>query len=596
MLTTAASPLPDRPSLDFLKDQAKRLLKKIRGGDAEAISLLHTHHPAFKGGRPEHRPPLSSQLSLASKAPALHDAQLVLARIHGFASWNRLKDEIESRQRGLLSRAERMIRAVWTGRLEDLRTELSSELSFDTDISRLLRDALAGVADRSVWHRPHYRDIARHLIGAGVECSGWTAARLGLLDHVKICLDADPALLHARDPQGRTILQRAALIYGSDPECEATAAWLIRERGAPIDIFTAAAYSMSDVVRAELRRDSTLVRQKCQGSTPLNWAVRPRRCTALIGWQATSHSAESEAKVIGDLSLPGTSESLSPDATICEMLLDFGADIESQDDQENGMHPLHHVGEWCGSEEAAALLIRRGADLHAVDNIGWTPLDYAINRNRAEMIACLKSHGARQTLVDWPNTWGERRDLLFSSVKRGDIATVERLLTEAQAKKTEVTPTATTVTPANTLANARQDGGDTPLHWAAHDGHFEIAALLLRHGADPAAQETRYWGGTPLHWAAERQPVLVQLLLQHGADINSRNQRTGQTPLHYCARCDDVPEVAELLLFHGADPTLRDNRAYIPLDYAVKGNHPLVASVLRQNGNVNENANIEVNQ
>src|SRR5690606_38836479 len=121
-----------------------------------------------------------------------------------------------------------------------------------------------------------------------------------------------------------------------------------------------------------------------------------------------------------------------------------------------------------------------------------------------------------------------------------------------------------------TLARARGEDGDTPLHWAAHDAHYEVAALLLQHGAEVAAQETRYWGGTPLHWAAERQPVLVQLLLDHGADVNCRNERTGQTPLHYCARCDDVPEVATLLLSRGADPSLTDQRGNTPLDFALR--------------------------
>lgn len=527
MPSHTVSPLPDHPSLEFLKDQAKRLLKQARAQDPAALASLQAHHPRFT-------PPAS----LDPTALALHDTQLVVARRHGFPSWSRLKDEVEKRNHARLSREERLVKTVWRGQLEDLQTELAGAHAFSATTSRLLREALAGIADRSVWHRPHYRVIARHLIDAGVECDIWTAARLGLLEHVQRLLAADPSLLHARDPQGRTPLQRAALIYGSDPECEALCAWLFQQ-GAPVDIFTAAAYSLVESIQSELRRDPALVHQKCQGGTPLNWAVRPR------------HSHPS-----------------APDLRVCELLLAHGADVETKDDQENGMHPLHHLGEWSGRQETAALLLAHGADLQAKDDIGWTPLDYAINRNRAPMAAFFKQHGATQTLVDWPDTTDGQRALLLASVKRNDLPAVARLLQENPA-----------------LALVRDEGGDTALHWAAHDGHYEIAALLLRHGADLTAQETRYWGGTPLHWASERQPLLVDLLLAHGADLNSRNHRTGQTPLHYCARCDDVPEVAELLLARGADPLLTDNRGHTPLDYATKGNHPLVAHVLRLHAN-----------
>ncbi|HSI85145.1 MAG: ankyrin repeat domain-containing protein, partial [Candidatus Methylacidiphilales bacterium] len=546
-LTPVASPLPDRPSLDFLKDQAKRLLKQLHAEDPAAVQLLRTHHPAFKGVQP---------LPAQAGSVALHDAQLVIARQHGCASWSKLKDEIEARKRLQITAGERLLRAVWAGRLEDLQTELAAAAANPSDFAAMLRrnagmakslrEALAGIADRSVWHRPQYREMARHLIGSGVECSAWTAARFGLKEYVQQYMEADPSLMQALDPQGRTVLQRAALIYGSDADCESTVEWLI-QRGARIDIFTASAFSMAEVVREELRRDPTLVHRKCQGSTPLNWAVRPRSA-----FRVTEDGKRQPADTPQHSSKPR-------DTAVCEILLDNGAETDSQDDQENGMHPLHHAAEWCSSEETALLLLARGANLQAMDDRGWTPLDYALSRNRKGFVAFLKRHGARQTLVDWPNTWGGRRDLLIASVKRNDIASVERLLEEDAASES------------SGLASAREESGDTALHWAAHDGHFEIAELLLKHGADVSAQETRHWGGTPLHWASERQAVLVDLLLRHGAAINSRNERTGQTPLHYCARCDDVPEVAELLLSRGADPSLTDNRGNRPVDYAIKG-------------------------
>src|SRR5436189_4095562 len=68
-----ARSLPPRPSLQHLKYQALDLLKACKGGDPDAIARVGT----------------GSSLSLA-------DAQLVIAREYGFASWPKLKRHIEA--------------------------------------------------------------------------------------------------------------------------------------------------------------------------------------------------------------------------------------------------------------------------------------------------------------------------------------------------------------------------------------------------------------------------------------------------------------------------------------------------------------------
>ncbi len=69
--------LPDDPSLEHLKGQAKTLLRRFRDGDEAARALLREHHPDV----PE-------ELKLA-------DAQLVVARGYGFASWPKLKAHLD---------------------------------------------------------------------------------------------------------------------------------------------------------------------------------------------------------------------------------------------------------------------------------------------------------------------------------------------------------------------------------------------------------------------------------------------------------------------------------------------------------------------
>jgi len=49
---------------------------------------------------------------------------------------------------------------------------------------------------------------------------------------------------------------------------------------------------------------------------------------------------------------------------------------------------------------------------------------------------------------------------------------------------------------------------------------------------------------------------VVELLLEHGADPNARDE-DGWTPLHRAAfHCNDV--AARILIDHGADPTIKD--------------------------------------
>ena len=89
------SKLPDRPSLESLRKQAKKLTRGIAAGDASAIARARVHLP-------------QAGLPLSQR-----DAQLVLAREYGFAGWQDLVKEVEHRLgRGLqwaVSQARRRI-------------------------------------------------------------------------------------------------------------------------------------------------------------------------------------------------------------------------------------------------------------------------------------------------------------------------------------------------------------------------------------------------------------------------------------------------------------------------------------------------------
>ncbi len=138
--------------------------------------------------------------------------------------------------------------------------------------------------------------------------------------------------------------------------------------------------------------------------------------------------------------------------------------------------------------------------------------------------------------------------------------------------------------------------GQTLLHDAAMVGEAELAAVLIRSGADPEAREAEGHSplhrassgevarvllaagatvdvasgptrGTALHQAARRGYVSVaQALLDHGATIDARDAKK-ETPLRRAVNCRQI-EIVRLLVRHGADPHAADRRGVTPLDMA----------------------------
>jgi len=104
--------------------------------------------------------------------------------------------------------------------------------------------------------------------------------------------------------------------------------------------------------------------------------------------------------------------------------------------------------------------------------------------------------------------------------------------------------------------------GDTPMHWACHNGHAEIVSMLLDAGADIEADEINCYGGKPLHWASEKQIHVVKLLLDRGAKVDSLNALKdstyfGFTPLLMNTMMpDDCGEITRLLIDAGADTSV----------------------------------------
>jgi ankyrin repeat protein len=181
-----------------------------------------------------------------------------------------------------------------------------------------------------------------------------------------------------------------------------------------------------------------------------------------------------------------------------------------------------------------ATLIEAGADLNVRDATGSTPLDIAALIGDAAAAEALITAGARVTL---PAALALGRTDDVERIVRDDPEAANnrlwaRIVVDASARAsgdvldrvlTAVTRLRAGLTVVNyaTDADVAPDGahGYTALHQAAWYGNVDAIRVLLKHGADPRARESR-WRRTPAGWAAHAgRHAALDLLLQADIDV-----------------------------------------------------------------------------
>lgn len=162
--------------------------------------------------------------------------------------------------------------------------------------------------------------------------------------------------------------------------------------------------------------------------------------------------------------------------------------------------------------EVSALLLQRGAQIHAKDTFGQTPLHIAAYVGNAPLVGLLLKKGAHTGSAD---------------------------------------------------KNDRN-----PLHLAAWGNHLKVVEMLLAAGASADHRDSA--GFTPLHLAVTKREDTsntVRALISHGADVNAR-ERAGETPLFYARNIGTV----KTLIASGADVRIRDREYRTVLHRLVSGN------------------------
>jgi len=154
---------------------------------------------------------------------------------------------------------------------------------------------------------------------------------------------------------------------------------------------------------------------------------------------------------------------------------------------------------------------------------------------------------------------------VFEAAAAGDLARVRELVERDRAQ-----------------ANAVSPDGYSPLGLAAFFRRSDVAAYLLDRGSDPRAA-ARQGGFTPLHSAVatDAAPIdgqLVGRLLDAGANPNARST-SGGTPLHTAAFTGDRT-ILDLLLERGGDASIKNEEGKTAAEIARERGHPEMARLL----------------
>lgn len=183
------------------------------------------------------------------------------------------------------------------------------------------------------------------------------AAKSGDVDAIRRILADDPSAASYRADTGETPLM-AALYRGHTGAVE-----MLIARGAPLDLFAAAATGRVDALDTALQLGAAIEAHAYDGWTPLHLA-------AFFG--------HTEA---------------------ARRLLDAGADVSPVSQNALRNTPLHAAT--AGRHDAVALLlIDRGADIHATDAGGHTPLHIAAENGMGDVVRRLLTAGADAHAVD----------------------------------------------------------------------------------------------------------------------------------------------------------------------------------------------------
>ncbi len=479
------APLPDHPDAEQLRRQARELLRGWQRSEPAALARAVPYAlPA---------------------PPRLAQAQLVIARELGFASWPRLLDEVEQR------------------RAQALHDEAFVERVLVLALGRGYAAPRPAQAQALLRSRPGLRHAALRLVqgdAAGIDprraVPPWNAPPLALVAFSSLALlgEAHDAVLVAAAER--------LLAEGADPNAGLLDP-AFPERPLPV-LYGA-------VARA--RSAGLVQRLLAAGADPNDQ-------------ESLYHAVEQDdrrivaALVAAGARWPGTNAlfrqlDFEPLEHLAQVLA-LGADAnERSPGVEGGSRPLHHAVARGRSLAHLQLLVRHGADVTATDAHGHTLAWQAARAGRTDVLAWLATLGQHP-----PDSLHER---FLAACAAADEPVARALLAEHPGLIERLHPWERTLLPEQ-----------------AQRGALASVRLMLALGWPVDVPGP--WQASALNQAAFRgDAAMVALLLRHGARWSEKNGYGG-TALGSClhAGCHepvpggDYAEVLRLLLADGAPP------------------------------------------
>ncbi|XP_017162770.1 histone-lysine N-methyltransferase EHMT2 isoform X2 [Poecilia reticulata] len=224
------------------------------------------------------------------------------------------------------------------------------------------------------------------------------------------------------------------------------------------------------------------------------------------------------------------------------LMLMEGIDPTYQPESQNRRSALHAAAQR-GLLEVCYMLIQAGAQVDAKDKDLRTPLLEAVINNHVDVARYLIQNGACVYHIEEDGYTG-----LHHAAKLGNLEIVNMLLETGQVD-----------------VNAQDNGGWTPIIWAAEHKHVQVIKSLLNRGADVSIKDKEL--NVCLHWAAYAGNIdIAELVLNSGCSLASVNVH-GDTPLHIAAR-EGYLECVTLFLSRGADIDIMNREGDTPLSLA----------------------------
>ena len=371
------------------------------------------------------------------------------------------------------------------------------------------------------------------------------------------------AIVNMRDKDGSSVLHSAykhadvaslLLSEGCDPD--------VADIDGYTPIMMASKHGHCDTLSALIAAGADVNKADKFGVTPLMEAAKAGHFN-IITTLINAHADANKADNIGFTPLMEAAR--AGHNNIVTTLIDARADVNKADDK--SITPLMEAAR-VGHDNVVATLLGAGADINKADNIGTTPLMEATRAGHDGVATTLVVSGAN---VDHEFV----SELIIKVCSRGNDHLLQKLLSLPE------------------INIDKKVMGVTALGTAVQHNYSSIVTALLLYGTNPnVSHQLSIHACTPslLLSRLASMPLMIasflgnkemaQSLLQHNANVDYQDKRTGYTPLMAASR-QEHREIVQLLLEWGADVDAKNVHQDTAVDIAERRGFSDIATILR---------------